>query len=846
MKIILTIIAAAISFISVSAYDYDYSFHNTPISEALVTISKQHPDINISFIYKELDKYRTSAHIQTDNAGEALRKTVGVNPISVIERDGSYYIEAMQHGKFVYSGRAKGTDNEPVVGATVMLLEPKDSTTITYGITDQSGRFSIPCDRENVIAKFTCIGYLPTYKKCDSFSVGTVVMQEHIVKLGEVKVEAENGSLYADRSVYIPTSKQKNASQTGADLLNHMAIPQLNITSGNILTNSGKPVAVFIDYIPASETDLQAMRTADVKRVEFLEYPSDPRLQGNPYVINFIMQNYEYGGYVKGLVHTNVISSPVIEGQGNVRMQYKKMSYDLLGSVFNYDRKHIGTNLTETFRLPQENGEINEFKRHSELASSKERRTRYYTTFRATYTSDKVQAQSQIIGRIDRQPNTERAGSISYTPNTFPNSEYKQTLNDKSEYIAYKGYYFFVLPKNNTLTFNPSYSFSHTTQFTSYTEARYTPINNGASDNTNQVSGNLKLKHDFGKFGNLLGVIKGSYEYNHTRYSGTAVALDRAKSTRIGIAANYDITVDKVYGHIGFGWDWDRLQFGESVDRPSSPNFNFSLQYAPDKKNSVSAKFQYESWLPSPSFKSDKIIEASPLLSYTGNPALRPAKSYDIDFSYTWIPNNNFNLGAYAWAWIVGERYVYDYEATSAGVLRTIKQPMGSFAQGMYGVNGTLRLLDKSLVFSANIGHILNHNGKPYNVDHSHINWHARVRYYLDDWNFTLTYISDSESADGCMNGIWVNSKNDWYITVGWANDKWNLRGDIIDFTRWNWENARAEMRSKYYDTTEIKINGISRAFVQLVATYTFGFGKKVGRSDEPSVSGSASSGILK
>lgn len=58
-------------------------------------------------------------------------------------------------------------------------------------------------------------------------------------------------------------------------------------------------MAVFIDYLPASENDLLAMCVSDVKRVEYLEYPSDPRLQGNPYVINFIMQQYEYGGYAK-------------------------------------------------------------------------------------------------------------------------------------------------------------------------------------------------------------------------------------------------------------------------------------------------------------------------------------------------------------------------------------------------------------------------------------------------------------------------------------------------------------------------------------------------------------------
>lgn len=203
-------------------------------------------------------------------------------------------------------------------------------------------------------------------------------------------------------------------------------------------------------------------------------------------------------------------------------------------------------------------------------------------------------------------------------------------------------------------------------------------------------------------------------------------------------------------------------------------------------------------------------------------------------------------MSAFAWAWIVGNRYAYDYEASSTGVLRTIKQPVGSFAQGQYGVSGTMKFLKRSLVFSGQVSQILNHNGAPYNVDHSYITWYARMRYYLNNWNFTLTYISDNASANGSMNGIWYKGKNDWYVTIGWSNSDWNVRADLFDLSRWNWRSSTEEMRSKYYDTFQRFYDGQSHALIQLSATYTFGFGKKVKRDDEPGVSGAASSGILK
>lgn len=663
--------------------------------------------------------------------------------------------------------------------------------------------------------------------------------------LNEVVVEARMQTTSATVSTYIPTSRQKNASQTGTDLIDQMGIPQLKVTLGsNIETNSGKPVAVYIDFIPASENDLKAMRMSDVRKVEYYEYPSDPRLQGNPYVVNYIMAKYEYGGYVKGFDHTNLLSYSE-QLLGNVRLQYRKMTYDLMGYGWGMTNDHYGSELTETYRLPQTDGTVKVFDRYSNTTSSKERRQQYFAAFKATYNSDKIQAATQINGSINRKPHSDRNGEVVYSPADYPSTVYTSALNNTSKFLSYNGYYFFALPKGNSIAFTPSYTYSHTEQNSSYTENGYAPILNGATDNTNQVKGDLKFNHDFGRYGNLLGFVRGAYEYNRTRYRGTANSLDKAKSSRFGVGANYNITVGNFYGTTGFGWDWDRLQFGDMTDRPSSPWFDLSLQYGFREKHSVSTTFHYSSWQPSPSYKSENIIQSTPLMSYTGNPNLVPSKSYDIDLRYTWLPNNDYSFSAFAWAWIVGNRYAYDYEATSTGVLRTIKQPMGNFAQGKYGISGTLRFFDRKLMLTGQVGQVLNHNGYPYSVNHSYIDWYARVRYYIGNWNFTATYISDNGSADGCMNGIWNYGKSDWYLTVGWSDSDWNIRADIINFSRWNWRSDRQKMRSKYYDTTEVMLNGQSHALIQLSATYTFGFGKKVSSDNEPGVSGAASSGIL-
>ena len=41
------------------------------------------------------------------------------------------------------------------------------------------------------------------------------------------------------------------------------------------------------------------LRTPDVKKVEYLEFPSDPRFRGAQRVVNIIVHEYAYGGYTK-------------------------------------------------------------------------------------------------------------------------------------------------------------------------------------------------------------------------------------------------------------------------------------------------------------------------------------------------------------------------------------------------------------------------------------------------------------------------------------------------------------------------------------------------------------------
>ena len=128
-------------------------------------------------------------------------------------------------------------------------------------------------------------------------------------ELDEVVVEAQMQRTSPTSTTYTPTGKQKNASQNAIDLLRQMTIPQIKINpvSEAVTDNAGGEVAIFINYLEASKEEMEGLRTPAVKKVEYLEFPTDPRFRGAQRVVNIIVQEYAFGGYTKLTTNENFL-----------------------------------------------------------------------------------------------------------------------------------------------------------------------------------------------------------------------------------------------------------------------------------------------------------------------------------------------------------------------------------------------------------------------------------------------------------------------------------------------------------------------------------------------------------
>lgn len=664
-------------------------------------------------------------------------------------------------------------------------------------------------------------------------------------ELKEVVVETRNQHLGAEVSTYIPTSKQKNASQTGIDLLSRMAIPQIKVSSNDEISDlSGKSVDVFIDFLPASKEDLQGMRMQDVKKVEYYDFPSDPRFQGKAYVVNFVMQKYEYGGYVKGYGWENTSNA----GQISVysKLQYKRMTFDIAAGAFYLNQKHTGGDVYETFRLPQSDGTIKEFERNSIQDDAKLHKNTYWPTFKSLYSSDKITIQNVIGANFDHTPTEKQAGHVVYLPEIYPRTDFSQQTSNRINSLSYNGYWNFILNDKNVITFSPNYYYTHTNTASMYTEGATDEYYNAAKDDSHQFRGDLTYSLSFGKWGRLNAMFQSTITSNSTTYYGTANTSDNTHTYRIGPGVQYSLSRDKFYGLVGFGYLWDRQEYLDYKDNSTAPWIDVSLQYSPNDCHALGGDFHHMKSIPSSSYRSAAIIQSNPLMSYTGNPYLVAYKSYDVGLNYSFIPTNTFSVSVFASTWIVDNRYVYDYEPTATGILRTIKQPGGGYSQWKYGAYASLRLFDRKLQLVAQLDGTSVHNGEPYNLNKTHVVCAFQARYYLGNWSFSGIYYSPQGYPDGCMVGTWMKTKSYYKLQAGWANASWNVQLQFANFARWHWKSDKSIMHSKYYDRIEQSYSINDHALARLAVTYTFGFGKKVQQGDEASQQSGIGSGILK
>lgn len=157
--------------------------------------------------------------------------------------------------KFSVTGAVADTLNSPLPSATVMLLNPRDSTLVNFGVTDAKGLFEIKnvTQGEHVL-KITFVGYGPVEKKISAsgnssvVNVGLIQMQPQSLELGEVVIRGEKAPVTVKRDTieFNAGSFKTKANANVEDLLKKMPGMEVD-TDGTVRAQGQEVQKVMVD-----------------------------------------------------------------------------------------------------------------------------------------------------------------------------------------------------------------------------------------------------------------------------------------------------------------------------------------------------------------------------------------------------------------------------------------------------------------------------------------------------------------------------------------------------------------------------------------------------------------------
>lgn len=841
-------LVAILYCITANATEFSYRFSGTNLADALAIIAEQHPEIQLNFIYNEIDNYKTSASIDTDNAYQALRQTIGLNPVSIVNDGSHYYIEALQHGKYKFFGNVIGDDNEPVIGASVMFLTPRDSTVITYGITDSNGRFSIPCDKKNVLAKFVCVGYKTTYINMPNFAMENITMQTSSIQLSVVSVEADNTILSTDKNVYIPTSVQKDSSRDAADLLRRMAIPQLVIDPGNNSVKDvfGNNVVVFVNYHEAGPDELKGMNMTDVRKIEYIEFPADPRFKGERRVVNFIVQEYEYGGYVKASESLTTLNGIFNNTDVFSRFTYKKLTYDVYVGTDNQNYQHSGSDNSAVYSL-DDNGMPLTVVRKETFKESDTRTNEFPVTFRASYYTQRFSVRNTLSFTHDSAPKQLSCGNLNV--NIHPEIDYAYSRNtpSRNNTVYYYGDIWTAIGSKASFEITPTFRHTHRNNIYSYESTLLgESILNYITENSYNWAIQANGRIGIGQKGQFSLFVAGGQNINNLTYRGSNNIYDSYSNSFVVGDLRYRYQTRKISfsTFLGLGLEHNSMNGINTSDVFPRLGANAWLSFS--KKSQVSAYISYQTTTPDISMRANDIVQSNEYMYLTANPNLKNWRNLTSNLSYNWYYSNSLSLAVFA-----GYEQDFNRVATiyrpykdGAALLRDYIND-GTYRHYYWGVSANYKLFNNSLQLYANITQNAYEITGSYGDSYYPFRMQLQGVYYWKSLNVLASWGNPQRTLTENSNYI-IRGRNFHMFSIGWGNGAWSVNFAAKNIFNKGWCYETWEKRTPLYDECQQIYRPYANPSLNLSVTYTIGYGKKVQRGNEVRGQGSVPSAIIR
>ncbi|RYC67082.1 TonB-dependent receptor domain-containing protein [Spirosoma sordidisoli] len=247
----------------------------------------------------------------------------------------------------------QGGKNQPIEFASVGVFRTRDSSSVTGGLTDENGYFSIANLSPDIYyILIQSLGYAPKRipritVSADNAAVnlGNVIITETSQQLEEVVVQGQRQAYEYSLDRKIVNVDQLPIAQGGSAVDILLNVPSVTLDVDGVLSLRGSSnVIVLVDGKPSGLTGLdrqailEQIPASNIERIEIITNPSSRfDADGAAGIINIVLKKERAAGF-NGTVQLNVGTRDKYNASINLNARFKKLN--LFGSYnFREDRR---------------------------------------------------------------------------------------------------------------------------------------------------------------------------------------------------------------------------------------------------------------------------------------------------------------------------------------------------------------------------------------------------------------------------------------------------------------------------------------------------------------------------
>ena len=298
-------------------------YNNVSFSVALKDLNAVQDKYAINFVYNELEDFKVTKSIRNQSVPDAIQQLIGFYPIKMTQVDHVLVVECTQKAPTKMIGRIVDIHHRPVDFANVALLNVRDSSFITGGVTNENGQFVIPCEARKAIVKVSCVGYHTAYHTYDTGKVGAITLKEETMNLQKVVVKGHR-KIYKTDGAKLVVDVQKSVLSDFGNADDVVAqLPTVSGSDGNYTVFGRGNAEVYIDNRKMRDkSELSRLYSKDISTIEVINNPGVEYDADTHAVIKINLKHKVDGGFG---VRTSIFDS---QGRKNSDAEQLQLTYD--------------------------------------------------------------------------------------------------------------------------------------------------------------------------------------------------------------------------------------------------------------------------------------------------------------------------------------------------------------------------------------------------------------------------------------------------------------------------------------------------------------------------------------